>query len=85
MIGNGIGAGANAFRAIASITVESLPPENSRHGPAHLRRDLAEDEDALGLEGAQVRQDVRLHGSEQDLTGGWAFRLRLSAARIIAE
>src|SRR5262245_19385931 len=34
MIGNGIGAGANALRAIASITVESLPPEKSRHGRA---------------------------------------------------
>src|SRR5215213_4009496 len=32
MIGNGIGAGANAFLASASMTVESLPPENSRHG-----------------------------------------------------
>jgi hypothetical protein len=34
MIGNGIGAGAKALRAIASMTVESLPPEKSRHGRA---------------------------------------------------
>src|SRR6185295_15145374 len=34
MIGNGIGAGANALRASASMTVESLPPEKSRHGRA---------------------------------------------------
>src|SRR5256885_5853666 len=32
MIGNGIGPGAKAFRARASRTVESLPPEKSRHG-----------------------------------------------------
>src|SRR5215213_5021959 len=32
MIGNGIGAGAKAFLASASITVESLPPEKRRHG-----------------------------------------------------
>ena len=32
MIGNGIRAGAKALRAMWSITIESLPPENSRHG-----------------------------------------------------
>jgi hypothetical protein len=34
MIGNGMRAGANAFFASASITVESLPPENRRQGRA---------------------------------------------------
>src|SRR4026209_2072921 len=32
MIGNGIRAGATAFLAMASMTLESLPPEKSRHG-----------------------------------------------------
>ena len=32
MTGNGIRAGAKALRATWSITIESLPPENSRHG-----------------------------------------------------
>ena len=30
--GNGIRAGQNAFSASASMTIESLPPENSRTG-----------------------------------------------------
>ena len=32
MTGNGIRAGQNAFSARASITIESLPPENSSTG-----------------------------------------------------
>ena len=32
MTGNGIRAGANAFSARRSMTIESLPPENSRTG-----------------------------------------------------
>ena len=30
--GNGIGAGQNAFSAMRSMTMESLPPEKSRQG-----------------------------------------------------
>src|SRR4029079_17238920 len=42
--------------------------------PRHLRGHLAKDEDALGLEGAQVAQDVRLQGASMwDCTGPlWA-------------
>src|SRR6188508_3208968 len=32
MTGNGMRAGAKALRAMWSITIESLPPENRRHG-----------------------------------------------------
>ena len=32
MTGNGMFAGGNAFSASASITIESLPPENSSAG-----------------------------------------------------
>ena len=32
MTGNGMRAGANALRAMCSMTMESLPPENSRQG-----------------------------------------------------
>src|SRR4029079_19184118 len=64
---------------------EGLACESEHHGgvlaareeqarPRHLRGHLAEDEDALGLEGAQVAQDVRLQGASMwDCTGPlWA-------------
>ena len=42
MTGNGMRAGANALRASSSMTMESLPPENSSTGrsnsPATSRR-----------------------------------------------
>ena len=57
--GNGSRAGQNAFSASRSITIESLPPENSSTGPLELRRDLADDVDRLGLERPQVREFVR--------------------------
>src|ERR671920_647946 len=36
MTGNGMRAGANALRASSSITMESLPPENSSTKPRGL-------------------------------------------------
>ena len=43
------------------MTIESLPPENSRHGPLELGRHLADDVDRLGLERPQVGQLVGGH------------------------
>ena len=54
MTGNGRRAGQNAFSASRSMTIESLPPENSSTGPLELGRDLAHDVDRFGLEGAEV-------------------------------
>ena len=58
MTGNGSGAGQNAFAARCSMTIESLPPENSSTGPLELGRDLTDDVDGLGLEGPQVGELV---------------------------
>ena len=38
-----------------------LAAREQQAGPLHLGRDLAEDVDALGLEGPQLGQDVRRH------------------------
>ena len=64
MTGNGMRAGANALRASSSITMESLPPENSSTGPLELGDDLADDVDGLGLQRLQLAEPVvgRRHG-----------------------
>ncbi len=59
--GNGMRAGANAFSASRSITIESLPPEKSRHGPLDLGDDLADDVDRLGLERSDIAEAVVAH------------------------
>ena len=63
--GKGNLAGRKAFSAMRSITIESLPPENSSAGPLELGRDLAHDEDGLCLEGVQVGDRVPRAGARR--------------------
>ena len=56
--GNGILAGQNARSARRSMTIESLPPENSRTGRSNSRRDLAHDVDGLGFERVELGQRI---------------------------
>ena len=65
--GNGMRAGANALRASSSITMESLPPENSSTGPLQLGDDLADDVDGLGLQRLQLAQPVVGRGHARGL------------------
>ena len=67
--GNGIAAGQNAFSASRSMTMESLPPENSSTGRSHLRDHLADDVDRLRLQRAQLAQAVVAARSPQGRVG----------------
>ena len=57
--GTGSGPGRNAFSASRSITIESLPPENSSAGLRALGHHLAQDVDRFGLEPVEVRMTRR--------------------------
>ena len=52
------GPGAKALSARCSITIESLPPENSSTGPLELCGHLADDVDRLGLQRPQMAELV---------------------------
>ncbi len=56
--GTGCGPGQNAFSASRSITIESLPPENSSTGRSSSADHLADDVDRLRLQGLQLGQPV---------------------------
>ena len=58
MTGNGILAGQKAFSASASMTMESLPPENSSAGPLELGGDLPHHVDRLSFEHVKLGQLV---------------------------